>query len=105
MAWSAGAMALTERVVLYNDRGPQGVQGAEVWDRGIGRVANVVAMPHARRRLRLDDAIHAKVLVQRFAPATCLLLDDGTQVEIGADGSGARGCSRADGDRGRRGAS
>ena len=87
VAWSAGAMALTERVVLYNDRGPQGVQGAEVWDRGIGRVPNVVAMPHARRRLRLDDAIHAKVLVQRFAPATCLLLDDGTQVEIGADGS------------------
>ena len=87
VAWSAGAMALTERVVLYNDRGPQGVQGAEVWDRGIGRVPNVVAMPHARRRLRLDDPIHAKVLVQRFAPATCLLLDDGTQVEIGADGS------------------
>jgi hypothetical protein len=87
VAWSAGAMALTERVVLYNDRGPQGVQGAEVWDRGIGRVPNVVAMPHARRRLRLDDSIHAKVLVQRFAPATCLLLDDGTQVEIGADGS------------------
>ena len=35
-------MALTERVVLYNDRGPQGVQGAEVWDRGI--------RPGARRR-------------------------------------------------------
>ena len=87
VAWSAGAMAMTERVVLYNDRGAQGVQGAEVWDRGVGRVADVVAMPHARRRLRLDDAIHAKVLVQRFAPATCLLLDDGTQVEIGADGS------------------
>ena len=27
VAWSAGAMALTERVVLYNDRGPQGVAG------------------------------------------------------------------------------
>ena len=38
VAWSAGAMAMTERVVLYNDNGPQGVQGAEVWDRGIGRV-------------------------------------------------------------------
>ena len=25
--------------------------------------------------------------MRRFAPATCLLLDDGTQVEIGADGS------------------
>ena len=32
VAWSAGAMALTERVVLYNDRGPQGVPGR----RGLG---------------------------------------------------------------------
>jgi hypothetical protein len=86
VAWSAGAMALTERVVLYNDLGPQGIQGAEVWDRGVGRVRDVVAMPHARRRLRLDDPVHAKVFVRRFAPATCLLLDDGTQVEIGDDG-------------------
>ncbi len=86
VAWSAGAMALTERVVLYNDRGPQGVQGAEVWDRGAGRVRDVVAMPHARRRLRVDDPIRAKVIVHRFAPATCLLLDDGTSVELTPEG-------------------
>ena len=86
VAWSAGAMALTERVVLYNDLGPQGRQGAEVWDRGVGRVRDVVAMPHARRRLRLDDPVHAKVFVRRFVPASCLLLDDGTQVDIGDDG-------------------
>jgi Peptidase family S51 len=93
VAWSAGAMAMTERVVLYNDNGPQGVQGAELWDRGVGRVRDVVAMPHARRRLRLDDPVQARVFVRRFAPATCLLLDDGTTVEIGADGgvpAGAR---------------
>ncbi len=86
VAWSAGAMALTDRVVLYNDRGPQGVQGAEVWDRGTGRVRDVVAMPHARRRLRLEDPVHAKVFVHRFAPAACLLLDDGTSVELTPDG-------------------
>ena len=86
VAWSAGAMAMTERVVLYNDNGPQGVQGAEVWDRGAGRVHDVLAMPHARRRLKLDDPVHAKAFVRRFAPATCLLLDEGTQVEIGDDG-------------------
>jgi hypothetical protein len=86
VAWSAGAMALTERVVLYNDRGPQGVQGAEVWDRGAGRVRDVVAMPHARRRLRLDDPVHTKVFVHRFAPSTCLLLDDGTTVELTPEG-------------------
>jgi hypothetical protein len=86
VAWSAGAMAMTERVVLYHDRGPQGVQGAEVWDRGAARVRDVVAMPHARRRLRLDDPLHARVLVHRFAPATCLLLDEGTAVEMTPDG-------------------
>ena len=36
VAWSAGAMALTDRVVLYNDRGPQGVaaprSGTAGWD-------------------------------------------------------------------------
>ncbi len=87
VAWSAGAMAMTERVVLYNDNGPQGVQGAEVWDRGAGRVPDLVAMPHARRRLKLDDPVHARAFVRRFAPATCLLLDDGTQVAIGDDGT------------------
>ena len=74
VAWSAGAMAMTERVVLYNDRGPQGVQGAEVWDRGTGRVRDVVAMPHARRRLRLDDPVHAQGLrppVRARPPACC----------------------------------
>lgn len=86
VAWSAGAMAMTERVVLYNDVGPQGVQGAEVWDRGAARVRDVVAMPHARRRLQLDDPVHTRTLVRRFAPAACLLLDEGTQVDIGEDG-------------------
>jgi hypothetical protein len=93
VAWSAGAMALTDRIVLYNDRGPQGVRGAEVWDRGLGRTPRVVALPHARRRLRMDDALLLRVLVRRFAGASCLLLDDGTRVELGPDGelpTGAR---------------
>ena len=86
VAWSAGAMALTERVVLYNDNGPQGLQGAEVWDRGMGRVRGVVAMPHARRRLRMDDPMTLQIMVRRFAGALCLLLDDGARVDLGPDG-------------------
>ena len=85
VAWSAGAMALTDRVVLYNDSGPQGLQGAEVWDRGVGRVAGVVAMPHARRRLRMDETT-LQILARRFADASCLLLDDGARVDLGPDG-------------------
>ncbi|MET0523640.1 MAG: hypothetical protein ABWZ91_02495, partial [Nocardioides sp.] len=86
VAWSAGAMAMTDRVVLYIDTGPLGVPGAEVWDRGAGRVHAVLARPLARRRLKLDDPMHARAFVRRFAPAACLLLDEGTQVEIGDDG-------------------
>lgn len=85
MGWSAGAMALTDVVVLYNDNGPEGVRPAEVWDRGLGRAPGVVAMPHARRRLQLDDRVRNQVLSHRFAPAHVLLLDDGMRVSVGAD--------------------
>jgi hypothetical protein len=86
VAWSAGAMALTDRVVLYNDLGPSGVVGSEVWDRGLGRAPGIVAMPHARRRLRIDDPLVLRVLVRRFAGARCLLLDDGARVDLGPGG-------------------
>ena len=93
IAWSAGAMALTERVVLFHDFGPDGAQEAEVFDRGLGRVRGVVALPHARRRLRLDDRDRCAVMARRFTDQHCLLLDDGTALEFGSSGelpSGAR---------------
>jgi hypothetical protein len=93
VAWSAGAMALTERVVLFHDHGPEGAREAEVFDRGLGRVRGVVALPHARRRLRLDDRDRCAVLALRFTDEHLLQLDDGTAIEIGADGglpTGAR---------------
>ena len=93
VAWSAGAMSLTERVVLYHDRGPSGVVGSEVWDRGLGRAPRIVAMPHARRRLRMDDPMVLRVLARRFGDARCLLLDDGARVVLGPNGelpAGAR---------------
>jgi hypothetical protein len=86
VAWSAGAMSLTERVVLYNDRGPSGVIGSEVWDRGLGRAPRIVAMPHARRRLQMNDPSVLRVLVRRFGDARCLLLDDGATVSLGPNG-------------------
>lgn len=87
IGWSAGAMVLTDQIVLYHDKGPKGVRPAEVWDRGLGRAPGVVAMPHARRRLQLDDRVRNQVLAHRFTPARVLLLDDGTQVPVGADGT------------------
>ena len=76
VGWSAGAMVLTDHIVLYHDKGPAGVQPAEVWDRGLGRVPRVVALPHARwrlaRRLRLQHRPRPPL-----RPARVLLLDDG----------------------------
>lgn len=98
VAWSAGAMAMTRIVVLFNDFAATGDR-AEVWDRGAGRVEHVVALPHARRRLHLDDRMRMQVLAARFAGSTCLLLDDGAKVAVGSDGAlpaGAR-VIRADG--------
>jgi hypothetical protein len=85
VAWSAGAMALTERVVLFHDRAPQGPAQTEVFDEGLGLVKQMVLLPHARRRLRMDDRMRMSVLARRFAPARCVVLDDGSRIDL-ADG-------------------
>ena len=87
VAWSAGAMALSERVVLFHDRAPQGPGHAEVYDTGLGLVRGLVPLPHARRRLRLDDHDRMALFARRFAPLRCLVLDDGVRVDLGADGT------------------
>ena len=87
VAWSAGAMALTAKVVLFHDHAPQGSHEAEVFDRGLGRVPGVIALPHARRRLRLDDHTRVAVLARRFREHRLLLLDDGTSVAFTSDGA------------------
>jgi hypothetical protein len=86
VAWSAGAMALTERVVLFHDFVPHGVAQTEVYGEGIGVVHGVVALPHARRRLRVVDPIRMSVLARRFAPDRCLVLDDATGVSLDEEG-------------------
>jgi hypothetical protein len=86
IAWSAGAMALTDRIVLFGDRTPQGPGHPEVYGSGLGLVRDVVLLPHARARLLLDDAARMAVLARRFGPARCVPLETGTRIDIGADG-------------------
>jgi hypothetical protein len=78
IAWSAGAMAVSERVVLFHDRTAQGVSNAEVLDVGLGLVRGIVPLPHAEARLVLEDAGRVRLFARRFAPAQCLALDHGT---------------------------
>lgn len=84
--WSAGAMAMTDRVLLYNDLAPDGRSYSEVLGSGLGLCPGVVALPHARRRLRLDDPVRVLVMARRLAPATCVILEDGARVECSPDG-------------------
>jgi hypothetical protein len=87
VAWSAGAMALTPRVVLFHDRAAQGASLTEVFDAGIGVVPGLVLLPHARRRLLTDDVLRMSGLARRFAPDPCLVMDDGVRVDLGPDGA------------------
>ena len=77
VAWSAGAMALSERVVLFHDHPPQGAGNAEVFEAGLGLLGGAVLLPHAKARLALQDRARVALLAARFAPAHCCTLDDG----------------------------
>ncbi len=76
LAWSAGAMALTDRVVLFHDSPPQGRGNAEILDAGLALFPSLVALPHARRRLLLGDRRRVSLFARRFAPARCVTLDE-----------------------------
>ena len=72
--------------MLFGDRSPHGPGHPEVYGSGLGVVRNVVLLPHARARLLLSDTARMAVFAQRFAPARCILLDQGSRVEL--DGPG-----------------
>lgn len=76
-AWSAGAMALGERVVLFHDSPPHGGGNAEILDTGLGLHRGLVPLPHAKRRLRLGDPVRVASLARRFTPSRCVALDEG----------------------------
>ena len=81
IAWSAGAMAVSERIVLFHDSPPQGPGDAEVLEWGLGLCSGVILLPHASRRLRLDDPLRVALLSRRFSPALCVPLDAGSRID------------------------
>lgn len=78
VAWSAGAMALTDRVVLFHDNAPQGRRNPEVFGQGLGLVRRHVLLPDAKHRLRYRDRVRLALFCRRFAPASCVTLDSGS---------------------------
>lgn len=82
VAWSAGAMALTERVVLFHDDPPHGAAISEILDAGLGLAHDLVVLPEPRLRLRLGDRGRVSELAQRYAPAVCVAVDHGAQIWV-----------------------
>lgn len=76
VGWSAGAMVLCDRVVLFHDRMPQGRREPEVMCEGLGLVPGTVLLPDAKGRLRTREPVRSSLFSRRFAPATCLTLDN-----------------------------
>lgn len=82
-AWGAGAMVVTDRIVVFHDDPPQGTAHSRVFEAGLGWVSGVVAFPHARHRLHLDDPLRVGLLARRFSPGVCVGLDDGAAHVVG----------------------
>ncbi len=81
IAWSAGAMVVSERVVLFHDDPPQGAGSAEVAELGLGACKGVVPLPHAEKRLELGDRERVALFARRFAPDLCPALVPKTRID------------------------
>ena len=78
--WSAGAMALTDQIVLYYDNPPEGVGHPELLDTGLGLVPDTILLPHASRRLNLRDNQRVERFARRFSRQTCICLENGAHL-------------------------
>ena len=86
VAWSAGAMVLTERIVCFHDYPPYGKDIAQVLDTGLGLAPGVVVLPNpggSRRRLNLDEHAGIARFARRMAPARCLAMGHGAELRFG----------------------
>jgi peptidase E len=82
IAWSAGAMTLSDRIVLFHDSPPYGKNLAQLLDVGLGLANDVVVMPDPHRRVRSDQPQGIARFTQRMAPAQCLGLDKGARLDF-----------------------
>lgn len=80
-AWSAGAMVLTDRIVLFHDYPPYGSDIAQVLDAGLGKAPGIVVLPDPKRRVNLAQRQGIQRFARRMAPATCVAMDRGHRIE------------------------
>jgi len=81
LACSGAAMVLSPKVVLFHDSPPQGRGHPELAEAGLAMFPDVVALPHADRRLLLHDPERVALFAQRFGPSRCVPLEPGAWIE------------------------
>lgn len=81
VAWGAGAMVLTDPIVLFYDDPPDGPSHPEILDSGLALVQDTVVLPDAEKRLRLNDAMRVRLLAGRFRPHRCIAMENGAFLE------------------------
>ena len=86
VAWSAGAMVLTERVVLFHDHPPQGAGNAGVMERGLGLCPGIVAFPDGKKRLDLANHFRVSMMARRFQPDAGIVLEQGDCISFDGEG-------------------
>lgn len=86
IAWGAGAMTLTERVVLFFHNSLISPGVSEMLGKGLGLTRDVVALPSPRQRLDLKDPARMRRLAARVAPASAVLLDEQAEITLEEDG-------------------
>ena len=81
LAWSAGAMVLGRRIVLFHDTPPQGQGYAEVMDHGLNLYGGLLPLPHAKNRLLLDNPVRVSLLARRFSDSICVPMETGSRLD------------------------
>lgn len=84
-AWSAGAMVLCNRIVLFHDRLPEGHRDAELLGPGLGLIPNYIVLPNASLRIRENEPLRLSLFRRRFSTATCAMLDSGSMLQFSGD--------------------
>ncbi len=81
IAWSGGAMALSDEVVFFHDSPPQGGGNPEVLRAGIGLFHDLLPLPDAKVRLNLEDQARVELFARRFNQFECVIFDEHTVLE------------------------
>jgi len=81
VAWSGGAMALSDQIVLFHDSPPQGRGNPEVLRAGMSMFDQFLPLPNARNRLLLDDPLRVELFSRRFDYYHSVVFDEQTLMD------------------------